>query len=281
MTAIQRIGRPRPIAVLVAALALLVAMIAIPASAQERFSGLTGTVTDASGAVLPGITVTITNKQTGKVFTAVTGADGVYRVLDLEPGRYIGEVRAVGVCDDGIPRRQPPARQDAVHRFGAEGRRRHRGHQRHRRVPADRHAQHDDRPQRDGRGVRAHSEGPQLPEPRAVVALGERGRGRRRHPGQRRQRIRELVHRRRRRHQQPDQRRVAPGRRVRISAGSPGEDRRHQRGIRRRAWRRHQRGHQVGRQHVSRRGPLLLHRRRTSAAPVEAPRARPAPTTSR
>ena len=48
-------------------LAMLVAVPAIPAAAQERFSGLTGTVTDASGAVLPGVTVTITNKETGKV----------------------------------------------------------------------------------------------------------------------------------------------------------------------------------------------------------------------
>ena len=80
-------------------MALLVAMLATPAGAQERFSGLTGTVTDASGAVLPGATVAITNKETGKVFTAVTGADGVYRVLDLEPGRYTRQVRAVGLRD--------------------------------------------------------------------------------------------------------------------------------------------------------------------------------------
>ena len=38
--------------------------------------------------MLPGVTVAITNKQTGKVFTVVTGSDGGYRVLDLEPGRY-------------------------------------------------------------------------------------------------------------------------------------------------------------------------------------------------
>jgi Carboxypeptidase regulatory-like domain/TonB-dependent Receptor Plug Domain len=92
MTAIQRIG-----------LALLVAMIATPAGAQERFSGLTGTVTDASGAVLPGATVAITNKQTGKVFTAVTGADGVYRVLDLEPGRYTVKFELSGFATTEFP----------------------------------------------------------------------------------------------------------------------------------------------------------------------------------
>jgi Carboxypeptidase regulatory-like domain/TonB-dependent Receptor Plug Domain len=103
MTAIQRIGRPRPIAALVAAVALLGAMIAIPAAAQERFSGLTGTVTDASGAVLPGTTVMITNKQTGKVFSAVTGADGVYRVLDLEPGRYSVKFELSGFATTDFP----------------------------------------------------------------------------------------------------------------------------------------------------------------------------------
>jgi hypothetical protein len=72
----------------VLALLALLTLAATPASTQERFSGLTGSVKDASGAVLPGATVTITNKETGKVYTAVTGADGVYRVLDLEPGRY-------------------------------------------------------------------------------------------------------------------------------------------------------------------------------------------------
>ncbi len=66
----------------------LIALASVPALAQERFSGLTGTVKDASGAVLPGATVTITNKETAKVYTAVSGGDGIYRVLDLEPGRY-------------------------------------------------------------------------------------------------------------------------------------------------------------------------------------------------
>ena len=71
-----------------AVLTLLVALAIAPAMAQERFSGLTGEVRDASSAVLPGATVTITNKENGKLYTAVTGADGVYRILDLEPGRY-------------------------------------------------------------------------------------------------------------------------------------------------------------------------------------------------
>jgi hypothetical protein len=74
---------------LVPAFVALVTLAAASAGvAQERFGALTGVVRDDSGAVLPGVTVSITNKQTQKVYTAVTGGDGMYRVLDLEPGRY-------------------------------------------------------------------------------------------------------------------------------------------------------------------------------------------------
>src|SRR4051794_22748966 len=69
-------------------IAVLVAAGAGLATAQERFGGLTGLVTDASGAVLPGATVTITSKTTGAARTIVTAGDGLYNVPDLEPGRY-------------------------------------------------------------------------------------------------------------------------------------------------------------------------------------------------
>jgi hypothetical protein len=58
------------------------------ASAQERFGGLTGTVTDATKGALPGTTVTATNLASGSQRVVVTTADGSYRVPDLEPGRY-------------------------------------------------------------------------------------------------------------------------------------------------------------------------------------------------
>ena len=86
-----------------AVLTLLVALAIAPAMAQERFSGLTGEVRDASGAVLPGANVTITNKENGKLYTAVTGADGVYRVLDLEPGRYTVKFELSGFQSGEVP----------------------------------------------------------------------------------------------------------------------------------------------------------------------------------
>ena len=66
------------------------------ATAQERFGGLTGIVTDASGGVLPGATVTVSNKSTGAARTQVTSADGVYTIPDLEPGHYAVVVELSG-----------------------------------------------------------------------------------------------------------------------------------------------------------------------------------------
>jgi hypothetical protein len=66
----------------------LIALVAGTTSAQERFGGLTGTVTDATKLALPGATVTATNRATGAQRVVVSDADGTYRVPDLDPGRY-------------------------------------------------------------------------------------------------------------------------------------------------------------------------------------------------
>ncbi len=50
--------------------------------------GLTGTVTDPSGAVLPKVTVTATDLATGQARTATTGTAGAYRFSLLPPGNY-------------------------------------------------------------------------------------------------------------------------------------------------------------------------------------------------
>ena len=72
--------------------AALVALLAftIPAavSAQMTRGGLVGTVRDASGAVVPGVNVTVTNLATNAARVAVSDDQGAYRVPALEPGRY-------------------------------------------------------------------------------------------------------------------------------------------------------------------------------------------------
>ena len=47
-----------------------------------------GTVRDASGAIVPGATVTVTNVDTNATRSVVTDAQGFYRVPALEPGTY-------------------------------------------------------------------------------------------------------------------------------------------------------------------------------------------------
>jgi hypothetical protein len=75
----------RRISLIVAALICLTSGLA---SAQERFGGLAGTVTDSTKGALPGTTVTATNLETGAQRVVVSGADGAYRLPDLNPGRY-------------------------------------------------------------------------------------------------------------------------------------------------------------------------------------------------
>ena len=68
--------------------ATLVLAIAVPIAAQQTESRIVGRITDASGAVLPGASVTITSKQTGAVRSVVTDGDGRYVVTNLPPGTY-------------------------------------------------------------------------------------------------------------------------------------------------------------------------------------------------
>lgn len=82
---------------LVCALISLLSL-AIPAArGQSAGTGaLTGTVTDASGSVVAGASVTVTNTATGQTRTTATGADGVYRFSLLPPGAYNVKFMAMG-----------------------------------------------------------------------------------------------------------------------------------------------------------------------------------------
>ena len=64
----------------------------VPAAEAQTAGTITGAVQDASGAVLPGVTVTVRNLGTGLVRTSTTGAEGRYGLPALPPGSY--EVRA-------------------------------------------------------------------------------------------------------------------------------------------------------------------------------------------
>ena len=70
---------------LVFALALAAAL---PAGAQELRGRITGVVTDNTGAVLPGVTVTAAGPALIQPQTTVTSDDGTYRYPALPPGLY-------------------------------------------------------------------------------------------------------------------------------------------------------------------------------------------------
>src|SRR5215831_6808549 len=59
-----------------------------PVMAQEFRGAVAGTVTDTSGGVLPGVTVTVTNVSTGVSQHVVTDTEGRYQVPSLNPGTY-------------------------------------------------------------------------------------------------------------------------------------------------------------------------------------------------
>lgn len=68
---------------------LLAALLFLPALARAQAVGaIAGVVTDESGAVMPGVTIEVTNVATGQTRTAVTGADGYFSVPQVAPGAY-------------------------------------------------------------------------------------------------------------------------------------------------------------------------------------------------
>ena len=73
-------------------------VLAAPAFAQFNAS-IQGTVTDATGAVIPGAAVKVTNQATGVSTTSQTTGAGVYRIAGLPPGDYTVSVSAASFKD--------------------------------------------------------------------------------------------------------------------------------------------------------------------------------------
>src|ERR1051325_2859204 len=73
---------------LVLALAWFCMILPIAALAQSSNANLSGTVSDAGKAFIPGVTVTATNTETGVVSTAISNETGTYTIPSLLPGVY-------------------------------------------------------------------------------------------------------------------------------------------------------------------------------------------------
>ena len=97
-------------------LVLALALLALAPTAFAQISGgnIYGTVTDESGAVLPGATVTLTGDLGTRSTT--TGTQGEFRFLNLDRGRYKLTVALTGFSD-------PDARRHRHHRRERQPRR--------------------------------------------------------------------------------------------------------------------------------------------------------------
>ena len=74
-----------------------------PGSAQQSTtSQINGTVTDPSGALVVGASVTVTNTGTGVLYRAQTDSQGAYHVTDLPPGNYTMDVEKSGFSNQHI-----------------------------------------------------------------------------------------------------------------------------------------------------------------------------------
>src|SRR5690348_8668530 len=63
---------------------------------QSATATLSGTILDQNGAVVPGVTVTVTNKGTSAQRQATTNEDGYFTIPLLPPSTYLVNTRRDG-----------------------------------------------------------------------------------------------------------------------------------------------------------------------------------------
>ena len=64
--------------------------------AQVAVGGINGTVTDSSGAVIPGALLVLTNVNSGVKHQTTTSSTGDYSFVDIIPGQFTLEVSKTG-----------------------------------------------------------------------------------------------------------------------------------------------------------------------------------------
>ena len=70
------------------ALLAIVVLVFLPVCARAQTASITGTVKDATGAVVPQTTITAQNVATNAPRTVATDESGIYRITNLAPGTY-------------------------------------------------------------------------------------------------------------------------------------------------------------------------------------------------
>ena len=82
---------------LVMLLAMFASVGAIGAYAQSDNGSIVGTITDATGAVIPNATVTVTNVDTGLKLNGKSNPAGEFQIFAVPRGNYKAEVDGAGV----------------------------------------------------------------------------------------------------------------------------------------------------------------------------------------
>src|SRR3989449_2175452 len=67
----------------------------LPTIAQTQ-AGISGVIRDPSGAVIPGVTITVTNPATNSARSVISNEAGVYNLPGLQPGKYNIKVELPG-----------------------------------------------------------------------------------------------------------------------------------------------------------------------------------------
>ena len=134
------------------AVAFALLCLATPLVAQTT-GRIQGTVTDNSGAAVPGVAVTASSPSLQGVQSTTTDNKGEFRFASVPPGTYCGQGRDRGLQDGEPERRRRRDRPHGLAHLQARGRGAVRDRERHRRVARHRRHELDDRRQRHLRHV--------------------------------------------------------------------------------------------------------------------------------
>src|SRR5947208_3021733 len=76
---------------------LFLCLCAVPVVGMaQTATGIIGNVSDPTGAIIPGVTITVTNKANGTVRSTLTNETGYYSIPQLTPGTYSVKAEMVG-----------------------------------------------------------------------------------------------------------------------------------------------------------------------------------------
>ena len=99
------------------------ALLLLPAASAQENATITGTVVDSSGAVVPNVTITLTNPATGQVRNETSNTSGIYVFANVGVGQFTLDAAAPGF------REVQQDRHCCEHRSNPKGGHRPRGRQ--------------------------------------------------------------------------------------------------------------------------------------------------------